>query len=524
VGWIAVAIHLVVLGTVLAVARARDGAFAYPLDDPYIHLRLAENLLDGTLGMNPGQFASASSSPLWPVLIAGVAAVTGPLVGVPLALATVAGAGLLLGVDRWAKRIGLGVGGRSALMAAVLLLVPLTAVTLTGMEHVLQAGLCFLFASLVVERVCQPTNPGARPDRHDLFVLLTAAAAAAVRFELAFVLAPAVVLLAWRRRWWTIAAACIGAAIPVVATAAVNLGQGWPALPTPLIAKSITGADSEGITRLLPGLPLPSPDHVRVWAPLLLLAVVWVVSQRSLGPRWPLRATAWNAVALGTVGLHYAFVKIGWFYRYEAYLVVLLLGALAVSLHALVADATSAREAWRRTPIPARLAGAVLVVVALIGSLGSFSLSLRGMSEVQHQQVQMARFAAEHCTGCTVVVNDIGAVSMYGGGRIVDDYGLASDEVLDSKLDGSWDAHTLGELASREGATLAMVYDTPYWLPGVPEGWELLGTWSLDHAWVVGEETVSFYSLDPARSDELRDAFERFEPPPGVEVHSAQER
>ena len=54
-----------ILGT-----RIRDGEFTYPLDDPHIHLRLGANLAHGTLGMNPGEFASASSSPIWPVLIA----------------------------------------------------------------------------------------------------------------------------------------------------------------------------------------------------------------------------------------------------------------------------------------------------------------------------------------------------------------------------------------------------------------------------------------------------------------------
>lgn len=31
-----------------------DGHFIYPIDDAYIHLALAENILDGHYGINPG--------------------------------------------------------------------------------------------------------------------------------------------------------------------------------------------------------------------------------------------------------------------------------------------------------------------------------------------------------------------------------------------------------------------------------------------------------------------------------------
>jgi hypothetical protein len=410
---------------------------------------------------------------------------------------------------------------RSAQMAVILLLMPLPAVTLTGMEHVLQAGLFFLVTSMVVERTCGPVAAGG-PDRQDLILALAAAAAAAVRFELVFVLLPATLLLLWRRRWWTVLAAWLGAAIPVGVTALVNLGQGWPALPTPLIAKSITGREVEGLQRLLPGLPLPPPDHARVWLPAVLVVGLWWFGRRSMAGRWPLRATAWTSIALGATALHYGFVNVGSLYRYEGYLVLLLSGALAVSMQAVVTDA-AALETLRRTPTAARLAAFALVGIVALGGASSLAVMVRGMTEVQLQQVQMARFMRENCPGCTVVVNDIGAVAMYGGGRIIDDYGLASEQVLDAKLQGTWDADALGAMARSEQAVLAMVYDTPYWLPGVPDGWEPIGTWTLDHHIAVAEEQVSLFSLDPNRTEELRQAFERFELAPEVQVRAQQQ-
>src|SRR5882672_6661262 len=42
----------------------------YSLDDPYIHLALARQILHGHYGINPGEFAAPSSSILWPFLLA----------------------------------------------------------------------------------------------------------------------------------------------------------------------------------------------------------------------------------------------------------------------------------------------------------------------------------------------------------------------------------------------------------------------------------------------------------------------
>ena len=46
-----------------------DGHLVYTLDDPYIHLAVAESILEGGYGINTGEYASPSSSILWPFLL-----------------------------------------------------------------------------------------------------------------------------------------------------------------------------------------------------------------------------------------------------------------------------------------------------------------------------------------------------------------------------------------------------------------------------------------------------------------------
>ncbi|HWE27085.1 MAG TPA: hypothetical protein VHB97_03740, partial [Polyangia bacterium] len=60
---------------IVAVATAlmlvhNHGHFYYPLDDPYIHLRVAQRIWHGGYGINAGEFSSPCSSVLWPFLLA----------------------------------------------------------------------------------------------------------------------------------------------------------------------------------------------------------------------------------------------------------------------------------------------------------------------------------------------------------------------------------------------------------------------------------------------------------------------
>jgi len=122
-----------------AVLVATGGHFTYPLDDPYIHLALSEQIRHGHYGINPGEVATPSSSVLWPFLLAPTAG-TVLHAATPLVLnllATLATGWLLLrlladvtgGASR--RRPGLA----AFLAAGPLLLLNWGAVAFTGMEH-----------------------------------------------------------------------------------------------------------------------------------------------------------------------------------------------------------------------------------------------------------------------------------------------------------------------------------------------------------------------------------------------------
>ena len=53
-----------------AILATNSGRFIYTLDDPYIHLALAENIAKGHYGINLNEFSAPSSSILWPFILA----------------------------------------------------------------------------------------------------------------------------------------------------------------------------------------------------------------------------------------------------------------------------------------------------------------------------------------------------------------------------------------------------------------------------------------------------------------------
>src|SRR5438046_3919544 len=98
---------LLCAATFIAILRLNHGTFTYTLDDPYLHLSLAENIAAGHYGINRDDVAAPSSSVLWPYLLAPFSALPfGHLV--PLLLNYVASLGT---IALLARIMGASLGG-----------------------------------------------------------------------------------------------------------------------------------------------------------------------------------------------------------------------------------------------------------------------------------------------------------------------------------------------------------------------------------------------------------------------------
>ncbi len=524
--WPLVVALAVLLATVAAYSwlalRLNDGHFVYAQDDPYIHLALARTLAQhGVWGLSPEEFAPASSSPLWTVLLAiiGFACGTGPWW--PFAL-NVTGAVLVVWVWDRALRPALGPVPRFVALVVATLVVPLPTLVFIGMEHTVHVAVVVALCAATATRLANRERDALWPGGMALAFLATG-----LRYEGLFVVTAVVTALFVGRSRLTALWLGLAAALAPSLYAAYAVFHGGLPLPNSVLMKSDParfGSWTGGLGVLSDWVGVLSlyqrPAFVALTVAALLLAAAMAGPHDGSSSRASAALSGTRSVAmtmlglfLGTELLHVCLVKIEWFFRYEAY--VIALGLLAVTLgvaevlrSCAVAEELPAGTVRRR----AVLACAVVLAIPLVTRAAKGMLvTVPATGEVYRQQYQMALFFGEYYRGETVALNDIGAVSWLAPVKVIDLIGLASSEVADARRRDADGTVFFGDLLRRHGAAAACVYD--FYFSGrraLPPLWQKVGEWTIPHDAAVSGATVAFYAPSEPEASRLRTALDRF--------------
>ena len=456
------------------IAASRNGwAFEYPLDDVYIHLAMAEQIAAGGYGVNPGEYASAASSPIYPFLLTPFSG-SGGQRWLPILwnVAALLGAAWLFGVAL--ARAGLGrFGILVAAIAPLALSMYMTA--FTGMENMLHVA-ASLAIVLGLWRFVETGTVGA-------LLILGVASAPAIRLEglgLSLVASALVMLLG---NWRAGVGLFVLALLPVAVFAAALASFGLDPLPNSVVAK----LSDTGGAGLLGKLGVNSHTYGGRFL-LILSACVLLLGATELRRN---RRKGYFALAIAASGFaHLMFGSTGWMDRYETYATVSQVAALALMLGTV--------SSFLRT---------AAILAALVGGLftyGPYALSIYAWNPkaIAAQHGEMARFAKVYLKA-PVAVNDIGYVAWQNPNYVLDLWGLASPEALALRLsDGS--AGWAGPLAEEKDVRLAMVYDK--WLSdAVPATWVRLGVLHLEVPTAfLGDRAVTFYATNPSEATDLR--------------------
>ena len=489
-----------VIALVVGIRSRTGGTLVYPLDDTYIHMAIAKHVAtDGVWGVTAERFTSASSSPLWTGLLALIYALFGAREWAPLIINVIVGAALLLSTQAIFTRSGL-----PSLMAAAASLIVLFAgliptLTVLGMEHTLHALVTMWFVLLGAEHAVSSTP------RVPVWVLAALAAMLVlIRFEGVFAIAAVTVALAMCRRWPAAIASAAAGVIAIAAFAAWSVAQGGPILPNSVLLKgAMPASTAAGVMNTVlftrASANLANTPHLAVLL-FTALALALLPSRQQRNAEWRIAAVVFAAVVV----LHLQFAAVGWFFRYEAYLVVLGLVIIVLQLRAVD---------WRALlpqPLPPIAAIAALLLIGILANplalraWHGFRQVPKAASNIFEQQYQVAHFLDAHYQGRRVAVNDIGAISFFANVRLLDLYGLASDDVRAMKQSGRYDGDAVQQLAASSGAEIAVIY--PTFLEqygGVPAAWRKVGEWSVSDNVVLGESGVSFFGVDGETSDRL---------------------
>jgi hypothetical protein len=509
---VALAVLLLTVLALLAVSLPRtQGHLVYALDDAYIHMAMAKNFArHGIWGVTPDGFTSTSSGPMWTLLLAGVYSLAGVNSASPFIMNLLSSCLVLF--IAYAILRARGLAPRAILLAllAVILLTPLPALIFGGMEHTLQTALT-LAAAFLAARILSGAEP--RNERRLYFWLLSLAPLiTSVRFEGMFFVFVVSVGFILRRQWRRGLLWGLLGLLPVAAYGVVSRLHGWPWLPTTVLLKSgllhagnpnlvIASLKHFGFINLLEGKHLV--------ALVILVALLDLVARgRGKGRRaWSLERVM-TGVFLGTGILHLAFARVGWFYRYEAYLVAL--GVLVVACRfGLLFTALVEPSAPNSHPRTLSDAAAVFVLaMALLFGLARGSMALKDIPQAAtnefEQQYQMATFIKRYYEHSTVALDDIGAVNFFADVHCLDLWGLATPRVAALRMRGDYGREEIAMLATDAGARIAIIHDLYFRdVGGMPPEWIGVGQWQIHNKVVGGSDTISIYALGPTEVGSL---------------------
>ena len=492
-----------------------QGRLVYPLDDTYIHMAVARNVVAHHVwGTTRYEFTSSTSSPLWTLLLAGAYLLFGVNDWWPLTLDVIFGT---LTVFVSYRLLGKYIASRSrvfVILLVAILATPLPTLTVIGMEHVLHALLSVLFLSMGVAMLS--ADGKAAPKRFAALAVLAALVVGA-RYEGIFLVLVVCVLFLLQRKVLQVLALGVSAVLPVSIYGAWCVSQGWYLLPNSVLLKGHLPQFSLAGFISLPGFgalsALQGTPHLLV---LLTFSLFFVLCHYLSG------ASAWdeirraNLIFIGCLLLHMQFAATGWLYRYEAYLV--LIGVLVIGIT--VNNLLPARIEWRATREALPLYGTAILLMLLAGTslaqrmFASLVITPQASRNIYEQQYQMGRFLQRYYPGRAVAVNDIGAVSYLADVRLLDLWGLANVDVARLKLRGEFGSRAIDEVTRKQGAVIAILYEDWFKIKGVnglPLEWIKAGQWSIPGNVACGSDTVSLYGLDPSTGEELAENLRRFE-------------
>lgn len=473
------ALVLSVIYAAFVIWRASASSF-YTLDDPYIHMALAENIARGHYGVNLKEVSNPSSSVLWPFLLV-VFNWLGLIVWAPLVINIASFVLTLRLLAAFAvDRLSPGRNPTNALVFTGLaaLAFNLFGVIFTGMEHSLHT----LFSVAAITRVIDR--------RYNLIALIALIVSPLLRFEGAAILAFGIAMALYDRKFRF---AAISAGVTVICFGAYFAGLhalGLPMLPSSVLAKSaVSSSVVDGGSMFSSVLAQAEANRVTDYAPvffLIELAFAWAIFRR----RGRDRMLAAGFFVLTAAA--FALGKMNSYSRYEVYILcVLLIGA--IQLYSTVLQFVMR---WMIAAIALGLALSAVSNFSGMQIVGNTPMAARNIDRQQHQ---MHRLVTE-CWRAPIAVNDLGWVSFRNDLYVLDLGGLGNEEARKAGAAGEpgWE----GRLLTEHHVEAAAIYTD--WFGKLSADWIKVGDLVLDDQRITpAGDTVTFYATNASAAARL---------------------
>ena len=479
--WTAVVVYLGMVLLFLSLSmKHTDGKVCYPIDDTYIHMAISKHIaIDHNWGINRDVFNSSSSSPLWTLLLAGGYMIFGVGETLPLVLNIFAGLGILMLCYSLFSKI-CSPQRLLIYLLAVIVFLPLSFISLMGMEHTLHAMLNLLLLVIGADYLS-----GNRKDFYGLLIL--ASLITVTRYEGMFTVAVISIILFFHKEHKNSVLMLVAGALPVIVFGLYSIYNGGFFFPNSVLQKSNVSDISslKGVIDFLIRVPLALFKELR-FSLLILLGLLTMFTGKYFKCITKRDELLSYMMFLLTI-LHLQFAQLGWFFRYEIYLYLGWITAIILNINGIIEAKEKIAFAFPgRYNLPLLTISAILFYPLIYQAIIPLSKYSGAVKNIYEQQYAMGQFISKYYNGKKVVVNDIGAVSYLSDAKIIDLVGLGTDEVCKARL--MKDTASIARIAS--SGDIAVVYDV--WQVALP-GWIKCGTKKIDNRISCAYDSVSFF-------------------------------
>jgi hypothetical protein len=499
-----------------------NGTFMYPLDDTFIHLTIAKNLaLYHVWGTSPHEFASASSSILYPILLTTAIEIFGSKVIIPFALNFICAIILLVVIQNYLRKNGLNPLMQTLVLVGIILLVPLPVIVLVGMEHTLQMLFAFLFIYQFADWIAASSAPG-QPQKWKMpwTIPLWGLLITATRYEGIFLIVIACLILIWYNRWWLAIALGLISILPIVIFGIYSIHQGSYFFPNPVLLKSTTGLGTQSRLKLFTdGLfnrlyyLYPSASTAVLERLIILLPATYLLFLKFIADQKKYRVFLIFLI-MATL-LHLGFGKTTWFFRYEVYI----LGPSLIIIGLILAK-YGRQILASATPVTKYIAAFTVLaffVPLIFRSRQALEVTKGACINIYGQQYQAGQFLHKYYNTSPILLNDLGAMGYFSSGKKLDMLGLGDIDFARSIREDYFGPAFLDSMAKREKVQLAIlsnIWPTQELFPK----WKIIGAWHSDQELIIGLPDIFFYAVDSTIGSQLKANLKAYEKslPPGV--------
>lgn len=456
--------------------------FAFPMDDPYIHLAMGKNLAaHGSWGPMAGVFNSSSSSLLYTLIISAFFFLGIGGLSTLIIINLISSFGCLYAFEKIAKALEIDADKYMILSFSFVLIVPLYHIAYLSMEHTLHIWIMML----VVLKAAVYFSENRNDFKSIIWLSIWTSLAITTRYESLFFGLIVGIILLYRKQFKNAIIFGVIALLPISIFGIISIINGENFLPNSVLVKGVRGGEHDVVyfikyaVRWLKKM-VEYPDYG-----LAILIVAYVMISKIRAKTKDIMYW-FSIITFAILIIHGSFADIGWLGRYEAYLIALSLGCLVC----LFQKYTNEKSNLKYVPY------ALLILFVLIRTI-TYTFSYRyGIQNIFDQQYQMSQFVKEYYNNDEIVINDIGTTSYYTNAKYLDLWALASTDLANYKLEyGDINQDIVAKLADDRSSKIAIIYNEPDF-EYVPGEWRKVASWTIQNRQVSNFETIYFYAIN----------------------------